>query len=127
MKCQICVLGEVVEKEEKNHKTTVLGQELTIPEAIVGRCDTCGTVNYAFRKKSSLSWLLKEGDMKFHIGTDNELIAERADLQPAFVKGAVAAHLDKPEENPYQRGAYRNAWELGYQGVKQGKVVIEDE
>jgi len=29
----------------------VLGQELTIPEAIVGRCDTCGAVNYAFRKE----------------------------------------------------------------------------
>ncbi|MBA7711846.1 hypothetical protein ES703_120813 [subsurface metagenome] len=50
MKCQICDKGEVVEKEEKNHKTMVLGQELTIPEAIVGRCDTCGAVNYALRK-----------------------------------------------------------------------------
>ncbi|MBA7678886.1 hypothetical protein ES703_87165 [subsurface metagenome] len=51
MKCQICDKGEVVEKEEKNHKAMVLGQELTIPEAIVGRCDTCGAVNYAFRKE----------------------------------------------------------------------------
>jgi len=51
MKCQICDEGEVVETEEKNHKTMVLGQELTIPEAIVGRCDKCGTVNYAFRKE----------------------------------------------------------------------------
>jgi len=48
--CQICGKGKVVETKEKNHKTMVLGQELTIPEAIVGRCDTCGTVNYALRK-----------------------------------------------------------------------------
>ena len=50
MKCQICDKGEVVETEEKNHKTMVLGQELTLPEAIVGRCDKCGAVNYALRK-----------------------------------------------------------------------------
>jgi len=65
--------------------------------------------------------------MKFRIGTNNELIAEREDLQPAFVKGVLAAHLNKPEENPYQRQSFRNAWELGYQGVKQGKVVVEEE
>lgn len=64
--------------------------------------------------------------MKFRIGIDNELIAEREDLQPAFVKGALAAHFDKPEENPYQRRHFRNAWQLGYQGVKQGKVTIEE-
>ena len=51
MKCQICDKGEVVETEEKNHKTMVLGQEMTIPEAIVGRCDTCGAVNYALKKE----------------------------------------------------------------------------
>ncbi len=51
MKCQICGKGKVFETEEKNHKTIVLGQELTIPEAIVGRCDTCGSVNYALRKE----------------------------------------------------------------------------
>ncbi|KKK75831.1 hypothetical protein LCGC14_2869810 [marine sediment metagenome] len=50
MKCQICEKGEVIETEETNHKTTVLGQEMTIPKALVGRCDTCGAVNYAFRK-----------------------------------------------------------------------------
>ena len=65
--------------------------------------------------------------MKFHIGTNNELVADRADLQPAFVKGALTAHLDKPEGNPYQRQSFRNAFALGYQGVKQGKVVIEEE
>ncbi|GAH79973.1 unnamed protein product [marine sediment metagenome] len=65
--------------------------------------------------------------MKFRIGANNELIAEREDLQPAFVKGVLAAHLNKPEENPYQQRHFRNAWELGYQGVKQGKVVVEDE
>ncbi len=51
MECQICGRGKVVETEKKNHKTFVLGQELTIPEAIVGRCDTCGFVNYALRKE----------------------------------------------------------------------------
>ncbi len=65
--------------------------------------------------------------MKFRIGTNNDLIAERDELQPAFVKGALAAHLNKPEENPYQRRHFRNAWELGYQGVKSGKVTVEKE
>ena len=55
------------------------------------------------------------------------MIAERKDLQPAFVKGALAAHEGKPEENPYQRRHFRNAWEIGYMGVEQGKVVVEDE
>ncbi|MBA7680815.1 hypothetical protein ES703_89136 [subsurface metagenome] len=32
--------------------------------------------------------------MKFRIGTNNEMIAEREDLQPAFVKGALAAHTE---------------------------------
>ncbi|KKL91530.1 hypothetical protein LCGC14_1893780 [marine sediment metagenome] len=52
MKCQICEKGEVVETEERNYKMMVLGQEMTLPEAIVGRCDTCGAVNYAFRKEA---------------------------------------------------------------------------
>ncbi len=51
MECQFCVMGKVVETEEKNHVTVVLGQELIITEALVGRCDTCGSVNYAFRKE----------------------------------------------------------------------------
>ncbi|KKM98786.1 hypothetical protein LCGC14_1154380 [marine sediment metagenome] len=51
MKCQLCDKGEVVETEERNHKTMVLGREMTIPEAIVGRCDTCGAVNYALSRK----------------------------------------------------------------------------
>ncbi len=50
MECQFCCRGKVVETEEKNHVTVVLGQELIITEAIVGRCDTCGFVNYALRK-----------------------------------------------------------------------------
>jgi len=65
--------------------------------------------------------------MKFRIGFENELIAERKDLQPAFVKGALAAHDNKPEGNPYQRRHFRKAWDLGYQGVKQGKVIVEGE
>ena len=65
--------------------------------------------------------------MKFHIGINKELIAEREDLQPAFVKGALAAHRNEPEENPYQRQDYRKAWKFGYLGVKQGKVIVEDE
>ncbi len=51
MECQFCVRGKVVETEEKNHVTVVFGQELIITEAIVGRCDTCGSANYAFRKE----------------------------------------------------------------------------
>jgi len=54
------------------------------------------------------------------------MIAERRDMQPAFVKGAMAAHRNEPEENPYHRRHYRKAWDIGYQGVKQGKVVVED-
>ena len=65
--------------------------------------------------------------MKFRLGTNNELIAEREDLRPAFVKGALAAYEGKPEENPYQHRYFRNTWELGYQGGKQGKVVVVDE
>lgn len=65
--------------------------------------------------------------MKFRIGADNELIAKKEHLQPPFAKGAIAAHLNEPEENPYKRQSYRKAWDLGYQGVKQGKVVVEDE
>jgi len=65
--------------------------------------------------------------VKFHIGTNNEMLAEQKDLQPAFVKGAMAAYHNEPEGNPYQREGFRNAWELGYQGVKQGKVVVEEE
>ena len=65
--------------------------------------------------------------MKFRLGENNDLLAERKELQPAFVRGALDANLGKPEENPYQRQNFRKAWDLGYQGVKQGKVVIEDE
>ena len=65
--------------------------------------------------------------MKFRVGRNHELLAEQKDLQPAFVKGALTAYRGDPEENPYQRRSFRNAWETGYQGVKQGKVVIEDE
>lgn len=64
--------------------------------------------------------------MKFRIGTNHDLIAERKDLQPAFVKGALAAHEGKPEENPYHHRHFRHAWELGYQGVKQGKVIVDE-
>lgn len=48
--CVLCGKGTVVETEEKNHTAIVAGAKMTIPEAIVGRCDTCGQVNYAFRK-----------------------------------------------------------------------------
>jgi len=64
--------------------------------------------------------------MKFIIGTNHEMIAERNDLQPAFAKGALAAHRNEPEENPYQCRRYQNAWDPGYQGVKQGKVIIQE-
>jgi len=50
--CMICGKGKVVEKEEKNHVTYVAGIKMVLPEAIVGRCDTCGAVNYALRKES---------------------------------------------------------------------------
>lgn len=49
-KCELCGKGAVVEKEGKNHTAIVAGVKMTIPEAIVGRCDTCGQINYAFRK-----------------------------------------------------------------------------
>ena len=62
--------------------------------------------------------------MKFLIGEKNELVAEQNSWQPAFVKGAMAAYRHEPEENPYRRAAFRKAWELGYQGIKQGKIII---
>lgn len=49
-KCLICGRGNIVETEEKNHKTVLLGKVITIPLAIVGRCDTCKAVNYALSK-----------------------------------------------------------------------------
>ncbi len=65
--------------------------------------------------------------MKFRVGFENELISERKDLQPAFVKGALAADRGEPNENPYQRRSFRKAWNLGYHGVKQGKVTVLQE
>jgi len=64
---------------------------------------------------------------RFHIkaGGCHEVIAKRGELQPPFVKGALAAHAGKPEENPYRRRYYRQAWELGYRGVKEGTVTVE--
>lgn len=49
-KCMICGRGNIVETEEENFKAEVLGQMMTLPVAIVGRCDTCKAVNYALRK-----------------------------------------------------------------------------
>ncbi len=64
--------------------------------------------------------------MKFEIITDDgEMVAEQEEMQPAFVKGAVAAHEGRTEENPYRRNSFREAWDIGYQGVKQGKVIVK--
>lgn len=49
-KCTICGEGDVVQTEEKNHETMVVGQKMIIPVAIVGTCNKCGQVNYALRK-----------------------------------------------------------------------------
>lgn len=49
-RCVMCEKGKVVEREEKNHETFVAGQKVVIPEAVVGVCDSCGKVNYAFNK-----------------------------------------------------------------------------
>lgn len=49
-KCMICGEGEIVEKEEKNFVTYVVGIRLVLPVATVGRCNKCGAVNYALRK-----------------------------------------------------------------------------
>ncbi len=49
-KCMICSEGEIVETEEKDYVTSVAGIRMMIPEAIVGRCNKCGAVNYALRK-----------------------------------------------------------------------------
>ena len=65
--------------------------------------------------------------MKFRIGQYHELLAESKELQPAFYKGAMAAHNGQEENNPYQRKSYRDAWELGYHGVKNGAVIVEVE
>ncbi len=65
--------------------------------------------------------------MKFRIGTNGELIAEWKELQPSFVKGALAAHEGKSANNPYIIKSYRDSWDKGYYGVKQGKVVVEED
>jgi len=64
--------------------------------------------------------------MKFRMETNIKLIAQRADLQPAFFKGAMAAHEGREENNPYQRQAFRDAWDTGYHGVKQGTVIVDE-
>lgn len=48
-KCQLCDEGEVVVAEVKNFETTVAGIKMTLPVAVVGTCNRCGSVNYAFR------------------------------------------------------------------------------
>lgn len=65
--------------------------------------------------------------MKFRLSANQELLAEKHELQPAFVKGALAAHGGETEDNPYIRESFREAWKLGYQGVMQGKVTVVDE
>ena len=65
--------------------------------------------------------------MKFRLGIKHVLIAERKDLQPAFVRGALAAHEGQEDNNPYQRKAFHNAWNTGYHGVKSGTVVVEED
>jgi hypothetical protein len=62
----------------------------------------------------------------FRIGFDNELIAEKKELQPAFVKGAIAAHEGRPNENPYKKQSCRRAYDIAYAGVKEGKVIVEE-
>ena len=57
-KCIICGEGEVVEKGEKNYETTVHGMKMRLPVAIVGTCNKCASVNYAFNKDV---WLLGTG------------------------------------------------------------------
>lgn len=65
--------------------------------------------------------------MKFIIKGRRELVAEKEELQPAFVKGALSAHEGRTEENPYNRKYFREAYDLGYQGVKDGKITIVEE
>lgn len=47
--CAYCD-GPINQVEEKDHQTKLLGQTITLPVAIVGRCQRCGEANYAFRK-----------------------------------------------------------------------------
>lgn len=49
-KCMICGEGKIVDKEERDYETTVAGMKMVLDVAIVGTCDKCGMVNYAFRK-----------------------------------------------------------------------------
>lgn len=65
------------------------------------------------------------GRFRIKAGGCHEVIAKRGELQPPFVKGALAAHAGKPEENPYRRQNYRRAWDLAYRGVKDGTVTVE--
>jgi len=59
--CTICGKGKVVEKEVENHVRYVVGIEMVLPEAIIGTCDTCGAVNYAFRKDVWLKQKMEKG------------------------------------------------------------------
>ena len=48
--CVFCNKGHISETVEKDYVAEVCGTSFTIPEAVVGRCDKCGGVNYAIRK-----------------------------------------------------------------------------
>ncbi len=64
--------------------------------------------------------------MKFIIqGRRGSMVAEKEELQPAFVKGAMTAHEGREKENPYTRESFQEAYELGYYGVKRGSIIVD--
>lgn len=49
-KCVFCGEIAVVEKEEKDYRSSILDKGVVLPEAIVGTCNKCGKVNFALLK-----------------------------------------------------------------------------
>jgi hypothetical protein len=47
--CVICGRPQVFEAEEINYHVKVIGQDMVLPRALVGRCRWCRRVNYAIR------------------------------------------------------------------------------
>lgn len=65
--------------------------------------------------------------MKFRIGIDQKILAEKGELQPAFARGAIDAHQGKDNTNPYRKKSCQEAYDDGYNGVKRGEITIEED
>lgn len=64
--------------------------------------------------------------MRFIVGAEGSLFPEQYFLKNALVKGALAADDGRAKENPYRRRDFKEAWELGYEGVSKGIMHVRE-